>query len=290
MNNIVCKDIVKEYGKKEVLSHVDLTLEKGKIYGLIGRNGAGKTTLLSIISAQNPATRGTVTLADEQVWENQKALDKICFSRELNPVMGNGTSGLKVKEYLKIAAMYIPNWDQAMAEKLVKEFEIDVKCRIAKLSKGMLSMVTIIIAMASKAEFTFLDEPVAGLDVIMREYFYKLLLEEYTSSGRTFVISTHIIEEAADVFEEVIMIKDGKVLLKENTQELVSKAFRVSGKAEDVDAATLGLETHHAETSGRGKGVTVILQEGQKIRKEYDISIQPLNLQNVFVAFCGKGE
>lgn len=290
MNNIVCKDIVKEYGKKEVLSHVDLTLEKGKIYGLIGRNGAGKTTLLSIISAQNPATSGAVTLADEQVWENQKALDKICFSRELNPVMGNGTSGLKVKEYLKIAAMYIPNWDQAMAEKLVKEFEIDLKCRIAKLSKGMLSMVTIIIAMASKAEFTFLDEPVAGLDVIMREYFYKLLLEEYTSSGRTFVISTHIIEEAADVFEEVIMIKDGKVLLKENTQELVSKAFRVSGKAEDVDAATLGLETHHVETSGRGKGVTVILQEGQKIRKEYDISIQPLNLQNVFVAFCGKGE
>lgn len=290
MNNIVCKDIVKDYGKKKVLRHVNLTLEKGKIYGLIGRNGAGKTTLLSIISAQNPATSGTVTVADEQVWENQKALDKICFSRELNPVMGNGTSGLKVKEYLKIAAMYLPNWDQEMADKLVKEFEIDMKSRIAKLSKGMLSMVTIIIAMASKAEFTFLDEPVAGLDVVMREYFYKLLLEEYTTSGRTFVISTHIIEEAADVFEEVIMIKDGTILLKENTQELVSSAFRVSGKAEDVDAATQGLEVHHVETSGRGKGLTVILKEGQKIRKEYDISIQPLNLQNVFVAFCGKGE
>ena len=290
MNNLVCKDIVKKYGKKEVLNNVNLTLEKGKIYGLIGRNGAGKTTLLSIISAQNPATSGTVSLDDERIWENQKALDKICFSRELNPVMGNGAAGLKIKEYLKIAAMYFPNWDNEMALNLIKEFELNVKDRIVKLSKGMMSMVTIIVAMASKAEYTFLDEPVSGLDVVMREYFYKLLLAEYTESGRTFVISTHIIEEAADVFEEVIIISEGKIILKENTQELISKAFRVSGKAEDVDAVTLGLRLHQVEITGRGKGVTVILEDGQKIRGGFDVSIQPLNLQNVFLAFCGKGE
>jgi len=290
MNNLVCKDIVKKYGKKEVLSNVNLDLEKGKIYGLIGRNGAGKTTLLSIISAQNPATSGTVTLADEQIWENQKVLDNICFSRELNAGMGNGAAGLKIKEYFKIAATYFPDWDSKMAEKLVKEFELNVKDRIVKLSKGMMSMVTIIVAMASKAEFTFLDEPVSGLDVVMREYFYKLLLEEYTASGRTFVISTHIIEEAADVFEEVIIIKDGKILLKENTQELISKAFRVSGKAEDVEAVTNGFELHHVEITGRGKGVTVFLKEGQKLKDGFDVNVQPLNLQNVFLALCGKGE
>jgi len=290
MNNLVCKDIVKKYGKKEVLSNVNLTLEKGKIYGLIGRNGAGKTTLLSIISAQNPATSGTISLDDEQIWENQKTLDNICFSRELNPVMGNGAAGLKIKEYLKIAAIYFPDWDQEMAKTLVKEFELNVKDRIVKLSKGMMSMVTIIVAMASKAEYTFLDEPVAGLDVVMREYFYKLLLEEYTETGRTFVISTHIIEEAADVFEEVIIIRDGKILLKENTQELISKAFRVSGKAEDVEAVTSGLQLHQVEITGRSKGVTVILEEGQKIKEGFDVSIQSLNLQSVFLAFCGKGE
>jgi len=290
MNNLVCKDIVKKYGKKEVLNDVNLTLEKGKIYGLIGRNGAGKTTLLSIISAQNPATSGTITLDGEQIWENQNALDNICFSRELNPVMGNGAAGLKIKEYLKIAAMYFPNWDNEMAKDLVKEFELNIKDRIVKLSKGMMSMITIIVAMASKAEFTFLDEPVSGLDVVMREYFYKLLLEEYTLSGRTFVISTHIIEEAADVFEEVIIIRDGKIILKENTQELIAKAFRVSGKAEDVDAVTGGFELHQVENTGRGKGVTVILKDGQKLKEGFDVSVQPLNLQNVFLAFCGKGE
>lgn len=106
-----------------------------------------------------------------------------------------------------------------MADELIEKFELNTKQRINKMSKGMLSMVTIIVALASKADFTFLDEPVAGLDVVMREYFYHKLMEEYTETGRTFVISTHIIEEAADLMEEVIMIKDGSLLLKENTQD-----------------------------------------------------------------------
>lgn len=99
-----------------------------------------------------------------------------------------------------------------MADELIEKFELNTKQRINKMSKGMLSMVTIIVALASKADFTFLDEPVAGLDVVMREYFYHKLMEEYTETGRTFVISTHIIEEAADLMEEVIMIKDGSLL------------------------------------------------------------------------------
>lgn len=84
MESIVCNGIGKIYGKKQVLKDINLTLEKGKIYGLIGRNGAGKTTLLSIMSAQNPASEGTVTWNGENVWENRKALDHICFSRELS--------------------------------------------------------------------------------------------------------------------------------------------------------------------------------------------------------------
>ncbi|MBR5788983.1 MAG: ATP-binding cassette domain-containing protein, partial [Lachnospiraceae bacterium] len=92
MNTLECKGIVKKFGSNEVLHGVDLTLERGKIYGLIGRNGAGKTTLLSIASGQNPATAGEVTVSASddnasqslKVWDNQDALDLICFSRELN--------------------------------------------------------------------------------------------------------------------------------------------------------------------------------------------------------------
>ncbi len=285
---LIGKDIVKTYGNKEVLKGVNLELEKGKIYGLIGRNGAGKTTLLSILSSQNPATSGTVTVNGMPVWENREALEHICFSREISPVNSYGRNNFKVKDYLRAASMFMPNWDKELAERLVKEFELDIKKRVDKLSKGMLSMITIIIALASKADYTFLDEPVAGLDVVMREYFYRILLEEFADSGRTFVISTHIIEEAADVFEEVIMINKGEIVLKENTQELLDRSRHISGKAEEVDALTAGMKTFHEEKMGRSKGVTVLLEPGQELRQTSEVSVQPLNLQQVFVALCGK--
>lgn len=288
MSKLTAKQVVKTYGGKEVLHSIDLELEAGKIYGLIGRNGAGKTTLLSILTSQNPATSGQVTLDGQPVWENPEVLKNLCFSRELNPMIGNNGNSMKVKEYLKIAETFFPYWDKEMANQLVKDFDLDVKKRIGKLSKGMLSMVTIIVALASKAPFTFLDEPVAGLDVVAREKFYALLIDEYTQTGRTFVISTHIIEEAADVFEEVIIVDKGNVLLKENTQELLERCCHVSGHESEVDKAVAGMEQHREERIGRSKGVTVVMKPGQKISQEYDVHIQKVNLQKLFVALCGE--
>jgi len=198
-------DVVKSYNKKEVLHSVSLTIEPGKIYGLIGRNGAGKTTLLSILTAQNTHDSGLVTYNGERVWENQKALDEICFSRELSPMLLFGQNTLKVKEYLRAAALYYPHWDKEYAARLIEMFGLDTKKKIYKLSKGMMSMVTIVLALASRAPITILDEPVAGLDVVAREQFYDVLLADYAETGRTFIISTHIIEEAAGVFEDIIL-------------------------------------------------------------------------------------
>lgn len=288
MDGLTGKGIVKTYGTKEVLQKIDLTLEKGKIYGLIGRNGAGKTTLLSVLTAQNPATEGEVLLNGEPVWENQRVLDRICFSRELNPMAGGGPNNMKVKEYLKIAGLYLQNWDKEMEERLIKLFGLDIRQRISKLSKGMRSMVTIIVAMASGAEYTFLDEPVSGLDVVAREQFYRFLLDEYAKSGRTFVISTHIIEEAANIMEEVIILKEGKLLLKENTQELLERCVCISGKEEEVDLAVAGLERHHEERMGRSKSVMVMLAPGEQVDESRDVSVQPVNLQKVFLSLCGE--
>lgn len=288
MSQLVCENIAKQYKKKEVLHDIDLTIEQGKIYGLVGRNGAGKTTLLSIMTAQNPATGGTVTLDGMPVWENQKALDHLCFSRELNTLSVLGPNTIKVKEYLQMARTYYPNWDREMEKRLVAQFELNPKKKISKLSKGMLSMVTIVVALASKADITILDEPVAGLDVVARDDFYRLLLEEHEATGRTFIVSTHIIEEAANVFEEVIFLKDGEILLKENTQELLDRAVHVSGLAEEVDNACAGLAIHHVEQMGRSKGVTVLLNDGEQIADGYDVTVQPVSLQNLFVALCGR--
>ena len=286
--SLICENIVKTYGGKDVLQSVSLELAENKIYGLIGRNGAGKTTLLSILTAQNPATKGTVTLDGMPVWENRRALEKLCFSRELNASVESGLASMKAKEYLRIAATYCENWDHNMEKRLLDLFELNVKKKLGKLSKGMLSMITIVVALCSKAPYTLLDEPVAGLDVVAREQFYKLLLEEYAASGRTFVISTHIIEEAANVLEDVIILHKGQVLVEENTQSFTGRARYVSGKAEDVDAAVKGLEVHHTDTVGRSKGATVFLKPGQNVDESCDVSVQPVSLQQAFVALCGE--
>ena len=288
MANLECSAITKRFGKKEVLKGIDLTIEPGKIYGLVGRNGVGKTTLLSVMTAQAASNEGTVTYDGQPVWENRDALDHLCFSRELNTMTSFGPNNQKIKEYFRLAALYYPNWDQAYADELMKRFGINTKQIVCKMSKGMLSMVTITIGLASKADITILDEPVAGLDVVAREDFYKELLEEQGRTGRTFIISTHIIEEAADLFEEVIIMKDGKVFLPENTVDLLERAAHVTGLEEEVDRVTEGLEIYHEEKMGRSKGVTVLLKEGQTLPRSGEVTIQPISLQNLFVALCGR--
>ena len=286
MSELIIRDLQKSYGKKKVLEGLDLTLESGKIYGLLGRNGAGKTTLLSLLSAQALVTSGSVTLDGEPVWENPRALEKICFARELNPAAGSGFDTMKVGAYLKTASWFYPHWDKTMADRLLEQFRLDPKAKMKKLSKGMLSMVTILVALASKAEFTFLDEPTAGLDIVAREQFYKLLLEEYTESGRTFVISTHIIEEASDVMEEVLILKDGKLPVRENTQQLLGRAVQVSGLQEEVDRAVEGLRVVSRETLGRRATAAVLLEEGQQIPAGREITEAPMTLEQIFVALC----
>ena len=130
MGSLKCENIKKVYGKKEVLKDVNLELESGKIYGLIGRNGVGKTTLLSILSSQNPAGSGRVTLDGEDVWENEKCIDRICFSREISQMSGFGQNNLKIKDYMTAASIFYPNWNRELAKELIEKFGLEPKKRI----------------------------------------------------------------------------------------------------------------------------------------------------------------
>ena len=276
------------YGKNEVLHGIDLTLRPGCIYGLVGRNGAGKTTLLSCLTGQLAASEGAVTCGGAPVWENAAALANLCFSREIGTTLGGGPNNMKVRDYLEAAALFLPHWDKDYAARLVERFGLDERKKICKLSKGMLSMVTIVIALASRAPITILDEPVAGLDVVAREDFYKLLLEDYAETERTFVISTHIIEEAASVFEEVILLDEGNILEMGETDELVGQFAAVTGAEEAVDAVCAGHRVLTCERLGRQKQCVVRLPGGPgALRAGGEVDVEPLTLQKVFVTPCG---
>ena len=288
---INCTNLVKTYSGKTVLRGVTLKLEPGKIYGLIGPNGSGKTTLLSALTAQTPIDCGEVTLDGAPVWENAAALRQLCFAREIKASSQNGLGATKLKEYLRIASIYYPNWDGEKAERLCTAFHLtEPKKSLMKLSKGQLSCVSIVVALASGAAYTFLDEPVAGLDVLMRDRFYRVLLDEYAETGRTFVISTHIIEEAANLFEETLLLNDGRLLLQENTEALLARAYRVSGHAEAVDAALRGYHIVGTAMTGRAKQTVVLLEPGQTPPASPELTVETMHLQALFAAICEGGE
>ena len=282
--------LCKSYGSKQVLQNLDLTSQPGKIYGLIGRNGAGKTTLLGILTAQNTKDAGEVTYGGQPVWENQAVLSQICFSRELQATQFGGQNNLKVRDYLRSAAIFCPNWDQAYADRLLSEFQLETKKKICQLSKGQMSMVTILVALASRAPLTILDEPAAGLDVVMRERFYQLLLDDFAETGRTFLVSTHIIEEAASVFEQVIILDQGRILENSPTDELIDQFRYVSGREDEVDRVCAGVEVLSRRTVGRHTTAAVRGNPEKLAALSGDVDIAPMNLQNVFVALCGHGD
>lgn len=291
---LAAKGVVKNYGKQQVLHGLDLELHPSCIYGLIGRNGVGKTTLLGILTGQNTHDAGTVTYGGQPVWENPAALADICFSREMNTNAANqGRGALKVKDYLRAGAIFYPHWDAAYADRLVKLFKLDSKKQIAKLSKGQASMVTIVLALASRAPVTILDEPVAGMDVVAREQFYRLLLDDYAQTGRTFIISTHIIEEAASVFERVVIMDDGRVIENSPTEELVDQFRYVSGEETALADAlrTTGAQTLSARALGRHRVAAVRGTAEQFAALEAaGLTVDPMSLQNLFVALCGHGD
>ncbi|MEG2436103.1 MAG: AAA family ATPase, partial [Ruthenibacterium sp.] len=165
-------------------------------------------------------------------------------------------------------------------------FGLDPKKKVGKMSKGMLSMLTIVIALASRAPITMMDEPVAGLDVVAREQFYDFLLADYTETNRTFLISTHIIEEAATVFEEIIFVDHGDIIAQENTEQFLSKFHVISGKDDVVDAIVRGMEIVHSESFGRSKSVCVRADAAAVTAAigEADVSVSGMSLQKAFIA------
>ncbi len=286
---LVAKGIYKSYKDLEVLKNLSITIEPSKIYGLIGRNGVGKTTLLSILTAQNTCNSGEITYNGEQVWENPEILKYLCFSRELSAsTIGGYQNTNKVNYYLKAASMFFENWDTAYAERLLKEFGLNPKKKISQLSKGQTSMVTIIIALASCAPFTIFDEPTAGLDIVMRDKFYRLVLEDYTKTGRTFIISTHVIDEAASIFEEIIILDKGEIIEKAPTYDFLSEFALVTGHEDAVKRATSGLKTLQIQKLGKHSS-SVVRGISENFHTDEDVDISPITLQKAFVALCGDG-
>lgn len=227
---IEVKGLTKSYGDKQALDNVSFTLDGPKIYGLLGRNGAGKTTFMEILAGQIMASSGEILIDGSKPFDNQKLTESICLIKEGD----NFKKDLKIKNVLKIYSYFYPNWDQAFAEELIVEYNLDLNAKVKSLSKGMESALGITVALASKAPITVFDEPYIGLDAPSRKRFYEILLEEFQEEKRVVIFSTHLIDEVSLLFEEVLILREGKLELHEETDLLRDQIISVSGKEEEV--------------------------------------------------------
>lgn len=231
MSMIEVTDISKTFKDTKALSHVSLKFRENTIYGLLGRNGAGKSTLLNLINNRMFPDSGTITLDGTALTENTSALSRCFLANETNLY----PESMKVKEAFRWSREFYPDFDMEQAEKLSALFKLPVKKKIKSLSTGYRSIFRNIVALSVNVPFVFLDEPVLGLDAYHRELFYKVLLEKYTEHPFTAVISTHLIEEAANIIEQVIVIRNGEVIRDESLDELLDSCHCVSGPAAQVD-------------------------------------------------------
>ncbi len=275
-------NLTKRYKDTLALDGVTLSLDANRIYGLLGRNGAGKTTLMSIITAQSFATSGTAHVFGESPYENAHVLSRMCFVRESQQYPDDA----RARHALKSASLFFPNWDQTLADQLVEEFQLPMDRVIKKLSRGQLSAVGVIIGLASRAEVTFFDEPYLGLDAVARQIFYDRLLSDYAEHPRTIILSSHLIDEVANLIEHVIAIDSGRILIDENTDDLRSRAVSVVGDAAKVDAWAAGREVLHRESLGRVASVTVFGEVSDADRAavaDAGLDLTPVSLQQLIV-------
>jgi len=212
------------------LDGVSLKIEKDVITGLLGRNGAGKTTFMSLVTAQDRPSRGEVRVFGERPFENADTLEKLCFIRDNQRYPDD----YGLKHALRVARIFYPNWDQALADELVALFRIPPRTVIKKYSRGQFSALGIVIGLASRAPVTFFDEPYLGLDATARGYFYDVLLRDYQAHPRTIVLSTHLIDEMDRLLERVVILERGRVVQDADVDELRGLAYQVSGRESDV--------------------------------------------------------
>ena len=276
------ENVSKAYKDVMALDGVSLRLEQDKIYGLLGRNGAGKTTLMSVLTAQGFASSGEFSVFGEQPHENEKVLSRICFIRESQKYPDD----FKPFHAFKAAAIFYKDWDNALALQLAKDFQLPMKRRIKKLSRGQLSAVGVIIGLASRAELTFFDEPYLGLDAVARQLFYDSLLADYSEFPRTIVLSSHLIDEVANLLEHVIVIDKGKIIVDDDAENLRGSAFSVAGPAARVESFAAARAVLHREGIGALLSLTVegvLSQAERREAAELGLEVGPVSLQQLVI-------
>jgi ABC-2 type transport system ATP-binding protein len=216
VNLLEIKNLNKSFDDKEILKDINLTIERGKIIGLLGKNGQGKTTLIKLINDLLTPTSGEILINGKNIGiESKKIISYLPERTYLDKDM-------TVEEVIKFFSEFYDNFNKERAYKLLQDLDLDVKERLSKMSKGMQEKVQLILVMSRDAELYILDEPLGGVDPATRDYIIDTILTNF-KDGASVIISTHLIADIERILDEVIFIDKGSIVLTSPADELRNK-------------------------------------------------------------------
>ena len=278
---IKTENLVKNFEDFTALDHVNMHVPAGAVYGLVGPNGAGKTTILRHVAGIYKPEEGQVLIGDRPVYENPQVKASFTYI----PDDFFYFSQANTLEMMKFYKNIYPHFDEKLFEELREAFrEIDPKKKVARLSKGMQKQVAFWLSICCRPEIMLLDEPVDGLDPVMRRQVWSVILSGAVEHGTTVLVSSHNLRELEDVCDHVGIMHRGKLVLEHSLSELqgnISKvqiAFAPGAEPsfEDLPVHTAIIKGNPLEVEDRLKKINPLL-----------LDILPLSLEEIFIYELG---
>ena len=283
---IEVKNLTKTFDGFKALEDLSLTVPDGAVYGLVGPNGAGKSTLIRHLMGAYRPDCGTITVNGEAVFENTAIKQKmVCIPDDIYYHTGD-----TIKDLKRLYKGLYPNFDEARFARLQDVFQLDLKKHVRRFSKGMQKQMAFWLAISCRPEILVLDEPVDGLDPVMRRQIMSIILEDVAENGTTVLVSSHNLRELEDICDHVGIMHQGKMMLERSLSALQDNMVKIQLVMEQPLPAELNV-VHH---SAVGRVQTIIArgsaEEAEKLLNPCEpilCDVLPLSLEEVFIYELG---
>lgn len=273
------RGISKTFGTAAALKETSVSFDSEGIYGIIGRNGAGKTTLLNVLMSRIFPDSGVVLLAGKDISSYPGHASGLCCYMPEGEVF---PERFRIRDFLSLGGSVWREFSHEYADRLCRLLSLDPLKRYGALSRGHRSIFRIILGLASRAEITVFDEPVLGLDAAARDIFYSELIDEFSANPRLFIVSTHYIEESADLFNEAVIIEQGSVIRKAPVEDILAGVVYVTGSTDKVRDFIKGSQVLHFRTL-HDTATAVIETGGINMQQVPGIRISPMTVRKLFI-------
>ena len=288
---IQVQDLYKNFDGFMALNGLSINVPKGAVYGLVGPNGAGKSTLIRHIAGIYRQDKGQVLIEGQPVFENTDIKNRIAYIPDEIFYYSQAT----VKDMMQFYRSIYKNFSSERFEKLGEAFRIDPKTPMRKLSKGMQKQVAFWLCLSCCPDYIILDEPVDGLDPVMRRQVWSLLLSDVAERGVTVLVSSHNLRELEDVCDHVGIMDQGKLLLERSLSQLQENMVKVQLALDEGAELPDGLELVHESRTGRLRQLILRGREEEISAKLMTVQplfmdVLPLSLEEIFIYELGGAE